>query len=161
MSQGTRTLALKASQGCCVYRQSQLDERSLSSSLRREKGRRAETEINKERRERGESAAVCQRRSRVDFQNAPVCALKTPVSLQTRSFWLTRERFESTHGSVFTVHTGAGLLCKKERNAHTHSTPRHNHNNTHSPTKTHHTTTEHQQHTTHKNQEHVTHCHCH
>ena len=37
-----------------------------------------------------------------------VCAVKTPVSYVTQAFWRhSRERFDSTHGSVLNVHTGA------------------------------------------------------
>ena len=70
---------------------------------------------------------VLSRRSRVCRQNARVT--KDTV---------TQERFESTHGSVFNVHTALFSVQEPRREttrsgtkcAHTHSTSRYNHNNT-------------------------------
>ena len=115
-----RTLKLRASQSR-VYRESQMDHCSLSSSLRRERESRTETERRNE-----------ERRKRVTDRET-VCR---------------HGRFDGTHGSVLKVHTT--LFAAREQRKETTPTDRHTHTplRPRGRSTTPHNITQHQQHHT-------------
>ena len=151
MGHSPRTLAFKASQDR-VYRESQLDERSLSLSLRKQTPRADWRQKKKEKRAEKERVTSREREKRAEKENEKERERERGGEgrggkgegegegrERRKRGSTTCGRFAGTHGSVLNLHTGRFSACQAAPHTdNTHHTA-HTHTTQHTTQHTHHT----------------------